>query len=404
MAFRGSKNVSTKKHSALGHDIVWIMALACGIGVANLYYNQPLLAQMGRSFHVGASQVGFISMLTQIGYAVGMLLFVPLGDRMERRQLIVTLIILNVGALAAVAVSPSLVWLIVASLAVGITTVVPQLIVPLAAGLAVPEERGRVVGSVMSGLLFGVLLARTVSGFVGASLGWRAMYWIAAGLMIFLAVILARLLPLSQPEVQLSYAALLRSLPGLIRTQPVLREASLTGAMLFGAFSCFWTTLTFLLEQPPYHYGSQVAGLFGLIGVVGAAAAPRVGKLADLRSPRLTVGLAIAITIGAFLVFWLFGHQLWGLIAGVLLLDLGTQAGQVSNQARIYSLLPEAHNRLNTIYMVSYFIGGSLGSYLGAYSWSVGQWNGVCLVGFLMLGFGLFVYYQARNPQQGSNA
>lgn len=384
--------MSLKKSSKLGHGIVWFMAIACGVSVANLYYNQPLLAQMGRSFQIDPSQVGFIPMLTQIGYAVGLLLFVPLGDKLERRSLIVTLSILNVGTLVAVALSHSLIWLMIASLLVGITTVVPQLIVPFAAALAAPGERGRVVGNVMGGLLIGVLLARTVSGFVGASLGWRAMYWIAAVLMIVLAVTLARWLPKSQSSAQLSYVALLRSLPGLIQTQPVAREAALTGAMLFGVFSCFWTTLVFLLEVPPYHYGSQVAGLFGLVGVVGASAAPVVGRVADKNSPRLTLGLAIAVAIASFVIFWLLGHQLWGLVLGVILLDLGTQAGQVSNQARIYSLLPEAHNRLNTIYMVSYFAGGALGSYLGAYSWSVGQWNGVCLVGLLMLGVAA-VYY-----------
>lgn len=386
--------LSANKKLGLGHRLVWLMAIACGVSVANLYYNQPLLAQMGRSFQIDARQVGFIPMLTQIGYAVGMLLFVPLGDKMERRSLIVTLSILNVGALVATAASPSLVWLVVASLVVGITTVVPQLIVPFAAALAAPGERGRVVGNVMSGLLIGVLLARTVSGFVGASLGWRGMYEIAAVLMIVLAVTLAKLLPKSQSSVQLSYVELLRSLPQLMQTQPVVREAALTGAMLFGAFSCFWTTLIFRLEAPPYHYGSQVAGLFGLVGVVGAGAASFVGRVADKSSPRVTLGFAIAISIASFVIFWLLGHQLWGLTLGVILLDLGTQAGQVSNQARIYSLLPEAHNRLNTIYMVSYFIGGSLGSYLGTYSWSLGQWNGVCLVGLLMLGAGLAVYYR----------
>jgi predicted MFS family arabinose efflux permease len=237
----------------------------------------------------------------------------------------------------------------------------------------------------MSGLLIGVLLARTVSGFIGEAFGWRAVYWMASGLMIVLAVALFILLPRSQPSFKVSYRKLMQSLPGLIRTQPVLREAAMTGAMLFGAFSCFWTTLVFLLEKPPYHYGSQVAGLFGLVGVIGAAAAPIVGRLADKRSPRLTVGLAIVISILSFLVFWLFGYQLWGLIVGVILLDLGTQAGQVANQSRIYSLEPEFHSRLNTVYMVSYFVGGSLGSYLATYSWSVWKWSGVCAIALLML-------------------
>jgi len=380
-------------------NTVWVMAITSAIAVANLYYNQPLLAQMGRSFHASAHQVGFIPMLTQIGYAVGMFLFVPLGDMMEPRRLIVAMLAATACALATAAVSQNLVWLAVASLAIGITTIVPQLIVPFAAYLAKPGERGKVVGNVMSGLFIGILLARTVSGFIGASLGWRAMYWIAAGLMSALTVAVLRLLPKSQPPLTVSYRQLMQSLLGLIREQPVLREASMIGAMSFGAFSAFWSTLVFLLEQPPYHYGSQLAGLFGLVGVVGAMAAPVVGRLADQKSPRLTVGLGITITTSAFIVFWLFGYHLWGLVIGVILLDLGAQSTLVSNQARIYSLLPAAQSRLNTIYMVSYFLGGALGSILGSYSWSWLQWNGVCIVGLSMLVVAVAVFFAGHKRQ-----
>ncbi len=366
-------------------ETVWVMAITAGIAVANIYYNQPLLADMSRSFHASTQHIGFIPTLTQVGYAVGMLLFVPLGDLVERRRLIATMLAATVCALVAAAVSPNIFCLAVASLAIGITTIVPQLILPFAAYLAKPQERGRVVGTVMSGLFIGILLARTVSGYVGASLGWRAMYWIAAGLITVLTGLVLGLLPKSQPSLKLSYWKLMQSLLELIRSQPVLREASVIGAMSFGAFSAFWSTLVFLLEKPPYYYGSEVAGLFGLVGVVGAAAAPVVGKLADKRSPRLAVGIALTISTTAFLVFWLFGHQLWGLIVGVILLDLGAQSILVSNQARIYSLLPGSQSRLNTVYMVSYFAGGALGSMLGAYSWSCLQWKGVCLVGLSML-------------------
>ena len=366
-------------------ETVWVMAITAGIAVANIYYNQPLLADMGRSFHASTQQIGFIPTPTQVGYAVGMLLFVPLGDLVERRRLIATMLAATVCTLVAAAVSPNIFCLAVASCAIGITTIVPQLILPFAAYLAKPKERGRVVGTVMSGLFIGILLARTVSGYIGASLGWRAMYWIAGGLITVLTGLVLGLLPKSQPSLKLSYWKLMQSLLELIRSQPVLREASIVGAMSFGAFSAFWSTLVFLLQMAPYHYGSEVAGLFGLVGVVGAAAAPVVGKLADKRSPRLAVGIALTISTTAFLVFWLFGHQLWGLAVGVILLDLGAQSILVSNQARIYSLLPGAQSRLNTVYMVSYFAGGALGSMFGTYSWSCLQWKGVCLVGLSML-------------------
>ncbi len=378
---------------------VWMMAITSGAAVANLYYNQPLLAVIAQSLHTPARETGFIPILTQIGYALGIFLFVPLGDLMERRRLIVTMLTATALALGAAAVSPNITWLLIASLIIGITTIAPQIIIPFAAQLAQPQERGKVVGTVMSGLLIGVLLARTVSGFVGAYLGWRAMYWIASGFMLVLAVALLRLLPVSQPSLKMPYRQLMRSLLKLIQKQPVLQEASLTGAMSFGAFSAFWSTLVFLLEQPPYGYGSQVAGLFGLVGVVGAAAAPLAGKVADRRSPRLTVALGLATTTLSFLVFWLLGHQLWGLIVGVILLDLGAQVTMVSNQALIYSLPSVAHSRLNALYITFYFVGGAIGSFLAAYGWNIWQWNGVCAVGLSMLVVALAALFMRRKRQ-----
>ncbi len=367
------------------------MAITCGAAAANLYYNQPLLEIIQQSFHVGSHTAGFIPMLTQIGYAIGIFFLVPLGDLIERRRLILTMLVLTAVVLGAAAISLNIVLLLVASLAIGITTITAQLIVPFAAHLAKPEQRGKVVGTVMSGLLIGILIARTVSGIVGASLGWRAMYWLASGLMIVLALILSRVLPKSQPSVQILYSQLIRSLFPLLQ-QPILREASLTGAMSFGAFSAFWSTLVFLLAQPPLHYGSEVAGAFGLVGVVGAAAAPLVGRIADRGKPKLTVGLGLVITTVSFVIFWLFSDHLVGLIVGVILLDLGVQTTLVSNQARIYSLSPEFHSRLNALYITFYFIGGALGSFLGAYGWSYWHWHGVCAMAFIMLGVAFITF------------
>ena len=391
-------NKPNQKMSAtatLQRHTVWIMAIASGAAAANLYYNQPLLALIQQKLHASAHLSGFIPVLTQIGYAVGIFLIVPLGDLLEKRKLILTMLGLTAIALAAAAVSPNLTCLLAASLAIGITTVTAQLIVPFAAQLAKPQERGKVVGMVMSGLLIGILLARTISGFVGASLGWRAMYWLASGLMILLAVTLSKLLPKSQPSLQVSYPRLMKSLFELIQ-QPVLQETALAGAMSFGAFSAFWSTLVFLLAQPPYHYGSEVTGLFGLVGVVGAAAAPLVGKLADKGSPKLTVGLGLLITTSSFILFWVFGHQLIGLIIGVILLDLGVQTTMVSNQARIYSCKSELHSRLNALYITFYFFGGALGSFLGAYGWNHWQWQGVCLFALLMLVVAFTIFFKSN--------
>ncbi|QBD83536.1 MFS transporter [Ktedonosporobacter rubrisoli] len=372
--------------------LVWIMALACGLTAANLYYSQPILVDMGKSFAVSVDQMGIIATLGQLGYAAGLLFIVPLGDSYNRRSLIVGSLIAVTLALIAMALAPNVTLLAVASLLVGITTVVPQIIIPFAASLAPAHERGRVLGIVMSGLLIGILLARTVSGFISAQLGWQAVYWLAAALMVLLTVILRFMLPADHPQTSMSYPQLLRSLWGLLRQEPVLRETCVMGAMVFGAFSAFWVTLAFFLETPPYHYGSAVAGAFGLVGVVGALAASFVGKLADRIEARRIIGMAVLIVLLAFGIFELFGHALWGLIVGVILLDLGAQSNQVSNQARIYSLNPLARNRINTVYMVAFFVGGSLGSVLGSYGWSIAGWTGVCLVGGAMLLTALIVY------------
>lgn len=372
------------------------MAIACGITVANLYYNQPLLALLARDFHTSARAVGLIPTLTQVGYALGILLLVPMGDLLERRRLIVTMMGLTAVALALAAVSPGLTWLIVASFAIGLTTIAAQIIIPFATQLIEPHERGKAVGTLMSGLFIGILLARTVSGFVGVTLGWRAMYWLASGLMLLLAVVMAKVLPRRQPPLQLSYGRLMRSLLHLMRTQPRLQQAALIGAMTFGAFSAFWSTLAFLLEQPPYDYGSGVVGLFGLVGVVGAAIAPVAGRIADRQSPRLTVGLGLLTTAFSFVFFWALGSQIWGLIVGVILLDLGVQTTQISNQTSIYQLPADMHSRLNAVYIMFYFMGGALGSFLGAYGWSHWGWPGVCGLSLGLMAIAAIIFLQGK--------
>jgi predicted MFS family arabinose efflux permease len=305
------------------------------------------------------------------------------------------------AAVAAVAAAPSLGWLLVASLVVGVTTVVPQLIVPFAAGLAEPEERGRVVGGIMSGLLIGILGARVLAGLVGARFGWRAMFALAAVSMLGLAAALSRALPAAPPRTTMRYRELMASLWPLARREPVLRDAALLGALVFVAFSALWTTLAFRLELAPLHYGSAVAGAFGLVGIVGAAAAPLVGKRADRQAPRTTVGVGLTILAASYLLFWVAGHTLAGLVVGVILVDAGMQVVNVSNQARIYSLPKEAHSRLNTVYMVSYFTGGSLGSALGVWAWDRAQWTGVCALTLGAMALAAVAYLTGRRRLAG---
>ncbi|MBY3621857.1 MFS transporter [Acinetobacter sp. CUI P1] len=369
----------------LTKQFILILAIASGLSVANMYYNQPLLADIGRTFHASSNAVGYVSMLTQIGYALGMLFFVPLGDIRERRTLISGLLIAVSLSLVGFATAQNLIWMYIASFAIGITTVVPQVIIPLSAELALPEERGKVIGTVMSGLFFGILLARTISGIIGDMFGWRAMYWIAAVIMLLLSLILYQLIPKTKPENNSTYTDLLKSMGNLIRRYSTLREASLIGACMFGGFSVFWTSLAFFLEGEPYHYSSSITGLFGLIGVAGAAGAPFIGRLADRIAPKKIVGILLLLTLIAYGFFGLAGFTIWSLIAGVIILDLGVQGSQVSNQTRIYALEPAARSRINTVFMVSTFTGGAIGSTLGSFAWQHWGWSGVCLMGGMLI-------------------
>jgi len=374
---------------AVSRGLVWLMAAAAGLSAANLYYHQPLLGDIGRTFQASDRALGLIPTVTQVGYALGLLLIVPLGDSLERRRIIVIMSALVSLALVGVAVAPDLPWMVAASGLVGVTTVVPQLLVPFAANLAPAASRGRVVGTVMSGLLIGILLSRTASGFLGVRFGWRAMFWIAAALMLVLTGVLRLTLPKQPVSATLPYPALLRSLGGLVREEPVLRLHSLLGALTFGGFSAFWSTLALHLQAMPQHYGPQVAGLFGVVGVAGAVAAPLAGRYADVRGDRRINALAIGILLLSFGVLGVVGQWLWGLALGVILLDLGAQANHISNQTRVYALRPEARNRLNTVYMVTYFAGGASGAWLGSLAWSRWGWSGVCAVGGAMALMGL---------------
>jgi len=371
------------------------MAFSVGAIVANIYYVQPLLASMARTFAVSAGMIGLVAMLTQVGTAIGMLVFVPLGDSRDRRALLTALLSGAAVALCGVATAQNLIWISIASFAVGACGAAVHIIVPFAAQLAPENSRGQVLGTVFSGLLIGILLARTFSGVVASFLGWRAVYWIAAVGMLGLLLLLRARLPKVAPQSDLTWPVLMRSLVDLVRDHPALRESAFLGAALLCVFSAFWTTLVFLLQTPPYRYGSSVAGLFGLVGAAGALCAPLVGRFADRRGPRFTILLALLTTLASFLLLGAFGKIMAGLIAGVVLLDVGVQSGHVANQTRIYALDATARSRLNTVYMFCYFSGGSLGSWLGALCWEYKGWTAVCALGVGVVVIALAVF--ARN-------
>jgi predicted MFS family arabinose efflux permease len=363
-----------------------VMAAACGSAAANIYYNQPLLSDFAAYFHTTTEHAGMVATAAQVGYGLGVLFFVPLGDLLERRRVLLTLAYACTLLLVGTALAPSLWLLVAAQLLVGITAMSSQLLIPLAVDLSPPAQRGRVVGILMAGLLAGLLLARTLGGIVGDHLGWRAMYWLAAGVMLINGVVLQWMLPRRAPTRRLSYARLMRSLADLFRSQPVLRTASFISATSFGAFCAFWAVLSFLMRDR-FGRGATEAGLFGIVGLAGAMFAPMAGKLSDRRGPAFTLTIAMLISLVAFAQIWVWG-SIAGLVVGVLLLDLGVQSTQVAAQSEVMALVPDARSRLNTIYMVARFVGGAAGSALGTAAYARAGWGGTCAVSILMLAMG----------------
>ncbi|WP_286841620.1 MULTISPECIES: MFS transporter [Sphingobacterium] len=360
---------------------LWLMTIATGLVVANNYYNQPLLDLIAKDLHIDEATVSNSAMLTQIGYAFGLLLIVPLGDMFKRKKMILIDFFFIIFSLVGMAMSTSILSILLFSFLIGFTSVIPQVFVPMAAELASKEKQASAIGMVMSGLLIGILLSRVVSGFVGSYFGWREMYWIASAIMVITAITIAFKLPEVLPNFKGSYKELMRSVWNFARKQPVLQLAAFRGAMGFGAFSAFFTTLVFHLSAPPFFDGPATAGAFGLVGACGALAAAFVNKLTIYIGKAKIILYAILLMLFSWLLFTLFGYTYWGLILGVILIDLGLQSMHILNQSDFYALNLGANNRLNTVYMVSYFIGGSTGTFFAAQAWQHFQWPGVIVVG-----------------------
>ncbi|WP_427183845.1 MFS transporter [Bordetella bronchialis] len=363
----------------LTRGLLFALAVTAGAAVANLYYSQPMLALIAATFHAGEG-IGLITMCTQLGYTVGLVLLVPLGDRLERRRLILAQCVLLIAAAVACAIAPSFNSLIAASILLGVGATITQLIIPFAADLAPDTTRGQAVGVVFSGLLAGILLARTLSGAIGQLLGWRAMFWVAAGIALALGAMMFMMLPRVAPKSRLPYARLLGSMVQLPFTHAPLRRACATQACLFGLFSAFWSVLALMLAEPPYRMGSAVAGAFGIVGLIGVGAASWGGKLADRYGARNGVGAGIVACAVSFVVFAL-APSMAGLVVGVILLDLGVSLAQVSNQSLILSLDAQARSRINTVYVTAIFFGGAFGSGAASVAWHRGGWQAVSMLG-----------------------
>ncbi|NBB49036.1 MFS transporter [Rhizobium sp. CRIBSB] len=375
----------------LSAAMVRLLAIGAGAAVANSYYNQAFLGHLTVDFGLAAGAAAIVPVLTQAGNALGVLFLAPLGDRLERKSLILVTIGALVAALIGAAVSPGFIWLATASLAVGLFATVAQQIVPLAVHLAPPAERGRILGKVTGGILIGILLARTVSGMISDLWGWPFVFWFAAGLMIAIGAALALWLPRVPPTTDLSYPRLLGSLWTLVRTHRILRHAVVVQFLIFAAFIGFWSNLALLLSKPPYQLGGTAVGLLALVGVAGALAAPIAGGFADRRGPAVVVSIGAGLVIVAFAIFGLWQGSLVALVIGILIMDLAVQSSQVANQARVYALDPTARSRLNTVFMATMLAGGAVGAGIGGAAYASWGWTGTCAFGAISATLALFL-------------
>jgi predicted MFS family arabinose efflux permease len=376
----------------LSRSLVLLMAIACGAAVANIYYAQPLLSTIAHDFSVSDGTAGLMVTASQVGYAAGLVLLVPLGDLIERRRLITRIMLVTALALVATAASPSFILLAAALLVVGLTSVVAQILVPMASMLAAENERGRVVGHVMSGLLVGILVARTASGLIAQAGGWRLVFAVSAGLMLVLCAVLRAALPEVKPTTTLSYPALLRSVGRLVAEQPTLRVRMIYGVLGMGQFSVLWTTIAFLLAGSPYHYGDATIGLFGLVGLAGALAAQAAGRLADRGRHHRSTGSFFLIMVVSWVLIGAGSTSLAALIVGIAILDLGIQGAQITNQSVIYRLAPEARSRLTTAYMTAVFASAAVSSALASTLYDAHGWSAVTALGGAFAGLGVVVW------------
>ncbi|HEY8318341.1 MAG TPA: MFS transporter [Amnibacterium sp.] len=387
---------TTAPPPGISRGLTLLFAVAGGAAVGNLYWAQPLLEDIAASMHVSTGAAGLLVTVTQLGYAAGIFLLVPLGDVLNRRRLIPVILLGSAVALAIASIAPTFAVLLAALVLVGLTTIAGQLLTPLAGDLADPAQRGRVVGTVASGLLIGILLSRTVSGLIADAFGWRAVYVIAAAVAVILAAVLARAVPTLPPRAHLQYGSLLASVFSAIRRHRAVVPTLLLSASGFGVFTLFWTALTFLLSSPPFSYSVTGIGLVGLAGLAGALAAQRAGRLHDRGWSIPVVGAALMLALLSLVLAWIGRESIVVLLIAIVLLDVAVQAGNVLNQTRLFAVDPAARSRLNTAYVTGNFLGGALGSALASVLWQAGGWTAVMIGGCVILGFALTVWAVGR--------
>lgn len=386
-----------KENQGLPSSLLWTLAIIAGVSVANLYYNQPLLNRISRDLQISEFTANLIAMITQIGYAIGLLFIIPLGDLYKRKTIILINFAILVISLLTIALAPGIHLILLASLLTGVCSVMPQIFIPIAAQFSTPATKGRNVGIVLSGLLTGILASRVISGITGEYLGWRFIFFVAAALMVICGCVIVRVLPDIPSNFKGRYRDLMKSLFSLVVEYPQLRVSSFRASIAFGSFLALWSTLAFKMGQAPFFAGNNIIGLLGLCGIAGALTASFIGKHIH------AVGVKRLNYIGCGLIFTAWLSAYWeqdsyaGIIASILLIDIGMQCIQLSNQTTIFALNPKASNRINTIFMTTYFIGGSLGTFLAGTFWHWFGWTGVVGTGIVLTACSLTINLFAKN-------
>jgi predicted MFS family arabinose efflux permease len=361
-----------------------LMATACGLCAGANYFNQPLLHSIAVDLGISEARASLTVTMAQVSYALGLLLLVPLGDMLERRRLVLGLMLLAALGMLASGLAHSFTLLAAGTLMTGLFSVAAQVLVPMAASFAAPGTSGRAVGLVMSGLLVGILASRSVAGVLSDLGGWNAVYWVGALATAGVALLLRRALPLAQPARRMGYGEVMRSLLTLAREQPRLRSRALIGGMGFATVSVLFSTMALLLAGPGYGFGDAQIGLIGLVGVAGALMANMAGRLADRGLEQRTTLAGGLLMLAGWCALWLGGTSLWWFLAGLLIVDAALQALHISNQNVIYALAPSARSRINAVYMTGYFIGASLGSAMGSAVWLHWGWTGASVAGLIL--------------------
>ncbi|MEY8707590.1 MFS transporter [Bacteroides faecichinchillae] len=380
-----------KENGGLPASILWTLAIVAGISVANLYYNQPLLNMIRQELGVSEFKTNLIAMVTQIGYAIGLLFIIPLADLYQRKKIILTNFAILILSLLSIAFGKNIHLILIASFFTGICSVIPQIFIPIASQFSRPENKGRNVGIVVSGLLTGILASRVISGFIGELFGWREMYHIAAGMMLVCAIIVLKILPDIQPNFKGKYSDLMKSLFSLLKEYPQLSIYSIRAALNFGSFLAMWSCLAFKMGRAPFYANSNTIGLLGLCGIAGALTASFVGKYVKRVGVRRFNFIGCGLILFSWLLFFIGENSYIGIIAGIIIIDIGMQCIQLSNQTSIFELNPRASNRINTIFMTTYFIGGATGTFLAGTFWQLHGWHGVIGIGAFLTCISLLI-------------